>query len=239
MNKIRIVVAYKSLKFRDAINDLAINDKFVILDFIEDEKKVIETIKYTKPDLVFLGDDFDNLKVIDVLEKVNKSYCEAITSFIVISNKKIPMEMDIYHKYNVIDILYTLLYDYDIKKALWGSEDRIEEYYENLKRIKKHEIIEEKLHEYTYNRHIDYSKYFTESDCILLEKLDVHIDFTQKYTEEENELFAMALNKYWDGAEDIEGKKLKPFRKLELTGVSRDDFNRLYKILNNVETCYT
>lgn len=88
MNKIRIVVACKSLKIQDAIRDLSVNDKFEILDFIEDETNVIETIKYTKPDLVFLEDDFENLKVINVLEQVNKSYCEAITAFVVISNKK-------------------------------------------------------------------------------------------------------------------------------------------------------
>ena len=61
MNKIRIVVACKSLKIQDAIRDLSVNDKFEILDFIEDETNVIETIKYTKPDLVFLEDDFENL----------------------------------------------------------------------------------------------------------------------------------------------------------------------------------
>ena len=46
MNKIRIVVACKSLKIQDAIRDLSVNDKFEILDFIEDETNVIETIKY-------------------------------------------------------------------------------------------------------------------------------------------------------------------------------------------------
>ena len=44
MNKIRIVVACKSLKIQDAIRDLSVNDKFEILDFIEDETNVIETI---------------------------------------------------------------------------------------------------------------------------------------------------------------------------------------------------
>ena len=101
MNKIRIVVACKSLKIQDAIRDLSVNDKF--------ETNVIETIKYTKPDLVFLEDDFENLKVINVLEQVNKSYCEAITAFVVISNKKIPLQMGIYHKYNVLNILYSCL----------------------------------------------------------------------------------------------------------------------------------
>lgn len=238
MNKIRIIVAYKDLKIQDAIQDLAVNDKFEILDFIEDETKVIETIKYTKPDLVFLGDDFDNLKVIDVLEQVNKNYCKAITAFVVISNKKVPLQMSIYSKYNVLDILYTPLYDDDIKTALWESENKITSYFENLKRVKE-QGIEERLYDYRYNRHIDYSKYFTEDDCRLLEKLDVYINFTQKYTEEENELFAMELNKYWDGAEDTEGNHLPPVRKLGLTGVSRDDFNRIYEILNNVETLYT
>lgn len=238
MNKIRIIVAYKDLKFQDAIRDFAVNDKYVILDFIEDETKVVETIKYTKPDLVFLGDDFENLKVIDVLEQVNKSYCEAITAFVVISNKKIPLEMDIYHKYNVIDILHKPLYDDDIKRALWESEDRISSYYENAKKIKE-QGGEKRLYDYTYNRHIDYSKYFTKEDCMILEKLEVYIDFTQKYTEEENEIFAMNLNKYWDEAEDVEGNRLPPNRNLELTGVSREEFNRLYEIFNKVETLYT
>ena len=238
MNKIRIIVAHKDLKVQDAIQYLAVNDKFEILDFIEDETKVIETIKYTKPDLVFLGDDFGNLKVIDVLEQVNKSYCEAITAFVVITNKKIPLQMSIYSKYNVLDILYTPLDDDDIKTILWESENKISSYFENVKRLKEQEI-EERLYDYKYNRHIDYSKYFTEVDRILLEKLDVYIDFTQKYTEEENEIFAMNLNKYWDGAEDVEGNNLPPVRKLELTGVSRDDFNRIYETLNNIETLYT
>lgn len=99
MTKIRIVVAYNDLKFQDAINDFAINDKFVILDFINDETKIIERIRYTKPDLVFMGDNFRKLKTVEVLENINKSYCEAITSFIIISNKKIPLEMEMYHKY--------------------------------------------------------------------------------------------------------------------------------------------
>ena len=225
MNKIRIVVACKSLKIQDAIRDLSVNDKFEILDFIEDETKVIETIKYTKPDLVFLEDDFENLKVINVLEQVNKSYCEAITAFVVISNKKIPLQMGIYHKYNVLNILQE-------------SESKISSYFENVKKLKE-QGIEDRLYNYRYNRHIDYSKYFTEDDCILLRKLDVYIDFTQKYTEEENEIFAMDLNKYWDGAEDTEGNRLPPTRKLEITGVSRDDFNRIYETINNVETLYT
>lgn len=238
MNKIRIVVACKSLKIQDAIRDLSVNDKFEILDFIEDETNVIETIKYTKPDLVFLEDDFENLKVINVLEQVNKSYCEAITAFVVISNKKIPLQMGIYHKYNVLNILYTPLDDEDIKTILWESESKISSYFENVKKLKE-QGIEDRLYNYRYNRHIDYSKYFTEDDCILLEKLDVYIDFTQKYTEEENEIFAMNLNKYWDGAEDTEGNRLPPTRKLEITGVSRDDFNRIYETINNVETLYT
>ena len=49
----------------------------------------------------------------------------------------------------------------------------------------------------------------------------------------------MNLNKYWDGAEDTEGNRLPPTRKLEITGVSRDDFNRIYETINNVETLYT
>lgn len=238
MNKIRIVVAYNNLKVQDAIQDLAVKGKFEILDCIEDETKVIETIKYTKPDLVFLGDNFENLKVIDVLEQVNKNYCEAITAFVVISNKKIPLQMSIYYKYNVLDILYTPLYDDEIKTILWKSEHKISSYFESINMLKE-QGTEERLYDYRYNRHIDYSKYFNEDDCVLLEKLDVYIDFTQKYTEEENEIFAMNLNKYWDEAEDVDGNRLPPARKLELTGVSRDDFNRLYETFNNIETLYT
>ena len=155
MNKIRIVVACKSLKIQDAIRDLSVNDKFEILDFIEDETNVIETIKYTKPDLVFLEDDFENLKVINVLEQVNKSYCEAITAFVVISNKKIPLQMGIYHKYNVLNILYTPLDDEDIKTILWESESKISSYFENVKKLKE-QGIEDRLYNYRYNRHIEF-----------------------------------------------------------------------------------
>lgn len=52
-------------------------------------------------------------------------------------------------------------------------------------------------------------------------------------------MFAMKLNKYWDRAENIGGNFLLPRRKLELTGVSRNDYNRLYEKLNNIETTYT
>lgn len=238
MNKIKIIVACKDLKIQDAIRDLTVNDKFEILDFIGNETTAIKKIKYTKPDLVFLGDDFDGLKVIDVLEQVNKSYCEAITAFIVILNKKIPSQMNIYHKYNVLDILYKPIGDNEIKEILWESENKISSYYESVKRLKE-QGIEERLYDYEYNRHINYSKYFTEDDRVLLEKLGVYIDITQKYTEEENELFAMELNKYWDGAEDLEGNRLPPYRNLKITGVSRNDFNRLYETINNIETFYT
>ena len=138
------------------------------------------------------------------------------------------------HKYNVIDILHTPIYDYDIKKVLWKSEEKITKYYEDVKNIRSLGT-EKRLYNYKYKRYIDYSKYFAKTEYLLLEKLDIQRDFFQKYTEEENERFAIKLNKYWDGGEDMYGNFLSPCRKLELTGISRDDYNRLYEKLNKLK----
>jgi hypothetical protein len=95
------------------------------------------------------------------------------------------------------------------------------------------------IYEYQNIRYIDYSIYFSVAEIELLGRLNVTIDTTKKYTDEEHALFEMEMVNYCDECSDVYGNKLPPEKELEKTNISRKKFNELLEKLYSVETLYT
>lgn len=239
MGSLKVFIANDDLKIIDSIMSIFIdNEVFEIIgtsqDGIEACKKMIEL----KPDLAFVGNQMKNLNGPEIMEKVNPFSLKAKTVFVLISDKKIFLQYDFLRKYRNIDILYNPIERrelIDIKNNFLEYRKRMIKYFQDDEYIRRENLNKD----YNYTRHIDYSKYLNEKDIELLHKLNIDIDLNKKYTEEEQEIIEDALIEFWDGGSDILGNKLPPNRKLELTGVSRKEYNRLYDIIYNVETLYT
>ena len=235
MKDVKMIIANKSLKIIDQIVAVRMCSKFKVLDLIDDENRVISQIKKLKPDIVFLGDDFENLKVFDVLDEINKDYLNTKTVFVIISRKKIPSIMKMYKKYNVMDVLYTALDDEELRETIYHGYDRYKKQHE--KQIQEDYFLNEykKRYEYKYDRYIDYREYFTNEDFEKLEKLDVYIDPLVKYTEEENDVFRNLLLLY---EIDEENLSIPVLKHVEFAGVSYEDFERLNDIFWNMDLLY-
>lgn len=235
MSKFKVFIANDDLKIIDSINSIFFdNERFEIVGTTQDGMEAYQKIMELEPDLAFVGDKMKNLNGPEIMEKINPFLLHAKTTFILISDHKIFLQYDFLIKYMNIDILYNPIE----RRELLNARDKFLERknYHHSKTFIQNQLLDR---EYTYVRHIDYSKYLNENDVKLLHKLDIDIELSKKYTEEEHELIEGALVYFWDGGSDIYGNKLPPDRKLELTGVSREEYNRLYDIMYSIETMYT
>ena len=102
--------------------------------------------------------------------------------------------------------------------------------------------MEEKFEQWKetyYNKEIvDYSKYLTNEDIQLLQKLEVNINIERIYTEHEHDIFEMKLIEYYEDAEDIDGNKLPPLKNIDDFGVTREDYSRLLDIMYQIAVDY-
>ncbi len=238
MNKYKVFIATNSLQNYDQIQCLFNNDGYNVVGYSQDGNETLNKILELKPDLVFIEENLKNVDADNIILKVNPTLLTSQTSFVIISHCKTPYLKKFYSEYNVLDVLYLPIANYELMNIRKIFIKHINYLY-NLKENKKYIIIQNKLKEYKYIRNIDYSKYFSNDDLLLLNKLEIDISLKRLYTEAEHESIQMDLVGFWDGAKDIYGNKLPPARRLEYTGVSRDDFNRIYDILLNIETMYT
>ena len=100
-------------------------------------------------------------------------------------------------------------------------------------------IEQEKWKKKYYEKQIvDYSKYFSDTDILLLKKLEIDIDLTKIYTEYEHDCFDMKLIEYYEDAEDIYGNKLPPEKNIDDFGVTREDYSRLLDIMYQIAVDY-
>lgn len=239
MGNLKVFIANDDLKIIDSIMSIFIdNEGFEIAGTSQDGMEACKKMIELKPDLAFVGNQMKNLNGPEIMEKVNPFSLKAKTVFVLISDKKIFLQYDFLQKYRNIDILYTPIE----RRELLNVKDKFIEYRKDMIKCVLDESYinrENFLKDYYYTRHIDYSKYLNEKDVELLHKLEIDIDLNKKYTEEEQEIIEDALIEFWDGGSDIFGNKIPPDRKLELTGVSRKEYNRLYDIIYSVETMYT
>lgn len=239
MSKFKVFIANDDLKIIDNVNSIFFDsNKFEVIGTSQDGMEAYQKIMELEPDLAFVGDKMKNLNGPEIMEKVNPFLLHAKTTFVLISDHKIFLQYDFLIKYMNIDILYNPIE----RRELLNARDKFLKRKERLENYPPSKaFIQNQLlnREYTYIRHIDYSKYINENDVELLHKLDIDIDLSKKYTEEEHELIEGVLVYFWDGGSDIYGNKLPPDRKIELTGVSRKEYNRLYDIIYSVETMYT
>lgn len=239
MGNLKIFIANDDLKIIDKINSIFFdNEGFEIIGTTQDGMEAYEKILELKPDLVFVGNPMKNISGPEIMEKVNTFSLTSKTVFVLISDKKTFLQYDFLQKHRNIDILYNPIE----RRELLNVKDKFLQYRkEMIKNMLDDEYISDEkfFKDYNYTRHIDYSKYLNENDIELLHKLDIDIDLNKKYTEEEQEIIEDALVEFWDGGSDIFGNILPPERKLELTGVSREEYNRLYDIIYNVEKKYS
>lgn len=239
MGNLKVFIANDDLKIIDSIKSIFIdNEGFEIIGTSQDGLETCEQLLKLKPDLAFVGNEMKNLNGPEIMEKVNPFSLNAKTVFVLISNKKIFLQYDFLVKYRNIAILYTPVEH----RELVNVKNKFLEYWERMmdKMLDDVYIRHENFNkDYNYTRHIDYSKYLNEKDVELLHKLEIDIDLNKKYTEYEQEIIEDALISFWDGGSDIFGNKLPPSRDLELTGVSREEYNRLYDIIYSIETLYT
>lgn len=239
MGNLKVFIANDDLKIIDSIMSIFTDyEGFEIIGTSQDGMEACQKMMELKPDLAFVGNQMKNLNGPEIMEKVNPFSLKARTVFVLISDKKIFLQYDFLQKYRNIAILYTPVERrelIDVKNEFLEYRKRMIECILNENYIRR----ENALKDYYYTRHIDYSKYLNEKDVELLHKLEIDIDLNKKYTEEEQEIIEDALIEFWDGGSDIFGDSLLPDRKLELTGVSREEYNRLYDIIYSVETMYT
>lgn len=239
MGNLKVFIANDDLKIIDKINAIFFdNERFEIVGTSQDGMEACEKMMKLKPDLAFVGNQMKNLNGPEIMEKVNPFSLTSKTIFVLISDKKTFLQYDFLRKYRNIDILYTPIEH----RELLNVKDKFLEYRKRMIECmlnNDYRHREKSLKDYYYTRHIDYSKYLNEKDIELLHKLDIDIDLNKKYTEEEQEIIEDALIEFWDGGSDIFGNKLPPCRKLELTGISREEYNRLYNIIYSVQTMYT
>lgn len=239
MGNLKVFIANDDLKIIDSIKSIFIdNEGFEVIGTSQDGLETCEQLLKLKPDLAFVGNEMKNLNGPEIMEKVNPFSLNAKTVFVLISNKKIFLQYDFLVKYRNIAILYAPV-EY---RELLDVKDKFLEYNEKMinRMLNNNYIRLENLNkDYKYTRYIDYSKYLNEKDVELLHKLEIDIDLKKKYTDDEQETIESALIAFWDGGSDIWGNKLPPSRDLELTGVSREEYNRLYDIIYSIETLYT
>lgn len=239
MGNLKVFIANDDLKIIDSIKSIFINNEgFEIAGISQDGLEACQKMLELKPDLAFVGSQMKNLNGPEIMEKVNPFSLNAKTVFVLISDKKVFLQYDFLRKYRNIAILYTPV-EYrellDVKNKFIKYRKRMINNLLNDEYV-RHENFDK---DYNYTRHIDYSKYLNEKDVEILHKLEIDIDLNKKYTEEEQEIIEEALISFWDGGSDIFGNKLPPIRDLELTGVSREEYNRLYDIIYSIETLYT
>lgn len=239
MGNLKVFIANDDLKIIDSIKSIFVdNEGFEIIGTSQDGMEACEKMMEIKPDLAFVGNQMKNLNGPEIMERVNPFSLNAKTVFVLISDKKTFLQYDFLRKYRNINILYTPVEH----RELLDVKDEFLEYRKIMIECLLDDtyIRRENLYkDYNYTRHIDYSKILNEKDIKLLHKLDIDIDLNKKYTEEEQETIEDALINFWDGGSDIFGNKLPPLRNLELTGVSREEFNRLYDSIYSIETMYT
>lgn len=239
MGNLKVFIANDDLKIIDSIKSIFVdNEGFEIIGTSQDGMEACKKMMELKPDLAFVGNQMKNLNGPEIMEKVNPFSLKAKTVFVLISDKKRFLQYDFLRKYRNIDILYTPVE----RRELLKVKDNFLEYRERMIEYILDDTyirLENLNKNYNYTRHIDYSKYLNEKDVELLHKLDIDIDLNKKYTEAEQEIIENALIDFWDGESDIFENKLPPSRSLELTGVSREEYNRLYEIIYSVETMYT
>lgn len=239
MEKIKVFIADDDLRCLDDVRAMFCrNNDFEIIGLTQDGKEAYSKIKELQPDLVFIGSNLKNMKAEDIIEKINPFILDSEVFFVLMTDKKIPLQREFLLKYNTIEILYKPIEDYELKKIQFYFAEKMEEFFDRNNN-EFFRISQMKLKNYNYTRIIDYSKYYTAEDIKLLKKLNIEIDINKLYTESEHEEFFIQFSVYWDGAEDIYNNPLPPIKILDFTGVSKQDFDRLYNIMINIETIYT
>lgn len=238
MNTYKVFIATNDLQNYDQIQCFFNNDDYEVIGHSQNENETLNKILELKPDLVFIEENLKNINADILITKINPTLLTSQTIFILLSHKKNRYIKEFYSEYNVLDVLYFPITNCELINIKTKFIEYTT-YLNNLKNNNDYIRTQNNLREYKYVRHIDYSMYLSDDDLILLNKLEIDISFKRLYTEAEHESIQMDLVSFWDGAEDIYGNKLPPSRKLEYTGVSREDFNRIYDIILDIETIYT
>ncbi len=84
---------------------------------------------------------------------------------------------------------------------------------------------------------INFSKYFTENDLLLLKHLGCNIK-KRLYSEYEYDLLNLKLIEYYENSKDVNGKKIPPIKIIDESCISKKDYSRLLKIFTKIGQDY-